>query len=244
MDRALRLLVLLRQQGRISVTATARHLDVAPSTAHRLLSALCHRDFAVRDRDRQYRPGPELNETSMQPLSITALRRVARPALEWLHARTQETSHLMVLSGANVRFIDGVEGEKTLRVGLRTGLQFPAYCTSGGKAMLAAGPKARVDELHRDGLPPWPNARIKDLAQLQRHLTTIRRQRYAVNREESEQGIVAIGSCIRDDIGRPQAAVSVSIPSGHYRPADLLRYSEAVLHATWSVEASLFRTSP
>ena len=57
--RALRLLVTLRDGQVLSVKDAAAMLEVVPSTAHRLLVALCYDGFAVQDRDRRYRAGPE-----------------------------------------------------------------------------------------------------------------------------------------------------------------------------------------
>ena len=45
-DRALVLLTALRDGEVLSVTDAAARLGVAPSTAHRLLTSLVHRDFA------------------------------------------------------------------------------------------------------------------------------------------------------------------------------------------------------
>lgn len=238
-DRALRLVVLLREQRRLSVKSAAEQLGVAPSTAYRLLSALCYRDFAVQDRDRQYRAGPQLSDSASSTLSRAALRRLARPAIELLHGQTRETAHLMVLTGTDVLFIDGVEAEQALRIGLRTGIRLPAYCSSAGKAMLAALPKAEVDQLHRGGLAPWPNSQLSDLAGLHRQLALVRKQGYAVNQEESEQGVVAVGACVRDQAGRPLAGMSVSVPSARYRRSDLARYAAAVQEAARKAEGRL-----
>jgi DNA-binding IclR family transcriptional regulator len=238
-DRALRLLVLLRGQGRVSVTQAADHLGVAPSTAHRLLNALCYRDFAVQDRDRQYRAGPQLSETLSSDLSVAALRRLIRPAIQQLHDRTGETTHLVVLSGGDVRFIDGVEAEQALRIGLRTGIRLPAYCTSGGKALLAALPPGEVDRLYRRGLPSWPNASVRDLAALHRQLATVRRRGYGLNEEESEQGVAAVGAAVHDPAGRPVAALSVSIPTARFRRSALASYADAVLSAVTEADARL-----
>jgi IclR family transcriptional regulator, acetate operon repressor len=238
-DRALRLVVLLRQRGCLSVTVAAEHLEVAPSTAHRLLSALCYRDFAVQDRDRRYRLGPQLVESGSAALSRAALRRLARPALDQLLERTGETSHLTVLAGADVVFIDGAECEQSLRIGLRTGIRMPAYCASGGKAMLAALPKAEVDRLHPKGLPPWPNAHTPNMAALHRQLAAVRKQGYAFNHEESEQGVVAVGSGLLDQARRPVAAISVSIPSARFRRSDVCQHVDAVLAATSACQEQL-----
>jgi IclR family acetate operon transcriptional repressor len=233
------LLVLLRQRGRVSVSQAADHLGVAPSTAHRLLNALCYRDFAAQDRDRQYRQGPQLTDTLSTPLSVAALRRLVRPAIQQLHDQTGETAHLVVLSGGDVRFIDGVEGEQGLRIGLRTGLRLPAYCTSGGKAILAALPRAEVDRLYRSGLPPWPNAGVHDLPALHRQLATVRRRGYGVNVEESEQGVAAVGAAVHDAAGRPVAALSVSIPTARFRRASVTTFADAVLAAVSRADSRL-----
>ena len=67
-DRALVLLTALRDGEVLSVTDAAARLGVAPSTAHRLLTSLVHRDFAFQDRDRRYRRGPALLAPRSEPL--------------------------------------------------------------------------------------------------------------------------------------------------------------------------------
>jgi DNA-binding IclR family transcriptional regulator len=226
------LAILLRQQGSLSVTTAADHLGVAPSTAHRLLSALSHRGFAVQDRNRPYRPGPQLVDATSSPLPRAALARLVRPALELLHQETGESTHLAVLSGTDVLFVDGVEGEHALRVGLRTGVRIPAHCTSIGRAMLAALPAAEVDLVYQTGIPRWRSSNVTTLTGLRRQLTAVRKQGHALNLEESEQGVVAVGTCLVDRATRPVAGISVSIPSARYRRGHLPRYVAAVTSAS------------
>jgi DNA-binding IclR family transcriptional regulator len=87
-DNALRMLHVLRDQGRTSVSEAAAELGIGRSTAHRLLAMLVYRDFAVKDDDHTYRPGPALSA----------------PRTE-----LAETVHLAVLDGSTVRFIDAIE---------------------------------------------------------------------------------------------------------------------------------------
>ncbi|MFD1210888.1 helix-turn-helix domain-containing protein [Arthrobacter sp. GCM10027362] len=116
-DRALVLILLMRERGPVSVKTAAAHLGVAPSTAHRLLSALAFRGFASQDRERRYRLGPALAENTVESFSINRLRECARRPLLELHNLLGETVQLMVLRGGNIQFIDGIESESTLRVG-------------------------------------------------------------------------------------------------------------------------------
>ena len=59
-DNALRLLVLFAEQPRIRLTDASAYLEVASSTAHRLLSMLQYRGFVQQDATRAYEPGPVL----------------------------------------------------------------------------------------------------------------------------------------------------------------------------------------
>ena len=183
MDRALTLVTLLAERGSLSVTEAGRELGVAPSTAHRLLSTLCHRQFAVQGDKRLYRPGPAL--LALAKAGGPPLADRIRPYLQRLYDLVGETVHLMVRTGAEIRFVDGIESRHPLRVGLRTGARMPAYCTSGGKAMLADLEPSEIDALHAGGLPPWPGEKIHNLSALHETLEAVRRNRLGVNHEES-----------------------------------------------------------
>src|SRR5436189_287441 len=82
-----------------------------------------------------------------------------------------KTLQLMILRGGNIQFVDGIEGAEHLRVGVRLGDQMPAFCSSGGKALLAELSPTDLEELYRGGLPPWPSSPLTSLPQLKRHLT-------------------------------------------------------------------------
>jgi IclR family transcriptional regulator, acetate operon repressor len=215
-DRALLLIRLLNERRSLSVSEVATELGVVPSSAHRLLATLCHRGFAVQDQRRQYHPGPELTATGRAAPSMPQLLRELRSFLQDLFERTGESVHLVVLAGPDVRFVDGMEGDQPLRVGLRTGARMPAYCTSGGKAMLADLDWSEVEALHPRGLRPWPHARIRDLPSLRRQLARVRRNGYGLNAEESEAGVTAIGMSVRSRSGWPMAALSVAIPTARF----------------------------
>ncbi|WBB99961.1 IclR family transcriptional regulator [Solwaraspora sp. WMMA2080] len=213
-DNALRLILLLRERSRLGVAEAARHLGVAPSTAHRLLGMLKHHGFAVQDGRRAYLPGPVFADLGL--LAGRAgpdLRTVVRPHLERLSGELQETVHLAVLQGTAVRFLDGVEATHGLRVGSRAGMSMPAHCTSGGKVLLAQLSPAELEVLYPRGLPAVYGPAVEDLATLRRQLTTARRLGYAVNREESERGITGIGVCLRDTTGRVRGALAAGMPT-------------------------------
>lgn len=237
-DRALVLLMLLGSRGVVSVSDAARELEVAPSTAHRLLSTLCHRGFAVQGDKRLYHPGPELVGNSLTT-SIPVLTRRVRPFLEKLFDEVGETVHLMVLVGAEVRFVDGIESEKPLRVGLRSGARMPAYTTSGGKAMLAEMDPSTVEGLHAGGLRPWPGEQVQSLEDLQVELDWVRQRRFGLNQDESEEGVTAIGASIGRTGNESSAALTIAIPTARVALRDVDRLTAPLLSLCARIRAEL-----
>lgn len=214
-------------------------LGTAPSTAHRLLSALAQRGFAVQDRERRYAAGPVFVP---QPTPVNAghLRRLAYPVLEELHELLGETVQVMVLKGANILFVDGIEAvERSLRVGMRIGDEMPAYCSAGGKALLADMSNVEVEHLYRGGLTPWPTARFETVGALKRHLATVRRLGYGTSVEETEQGVCGVGVSVHAPAGGAVAAVTTAVPSVRFRRQQVPRYFEGLVAARTALERVL-----
>lgn len=241
-DNALRLLQLIGERKVIRVAEAAETLGVARSTAHRLLSALRLRGFVLQDRPNgAYRPGPVLNEIGLAAIGGIDLRRVARPVLEDLRERTEETTSLSLLEGRDVRFIDCVESPRAVRVGSRTGVVLPANCTAGGKSILAAVSPAELKRRYAGhDLPARTAASIADWDGLMRELAEVRRAGYALNMEEGESGICAVAAALRDLTGAPLAAIAIVIPAGRMPAADVgRRLAPLVVDAARTVEGLL-----
>ncbi|MFI9629455.1 IclR family transcriptional regulator [Streptomyces sp. NPDC052042] len=247
-DRALQLLTILHDGTELSATDAAQRLGVVVSTAYRLLSSLVYRGYAVQGRDRRYRLGPALVPASARPLTVGGLRALAHTSLETLHERTSETVQLMVLERRSIRFVDGIESELPLRVGVRTGEKMPAHCSAGGKAILAAMSNADLDRLYQTGLPPWPTAKLIDLGTLKRQLVRVRQQGYGRNHEETEQGVSGIGMAINGVLGQPVAAITVAIPSTRFTrdhiDACLAALSDAAAEAADRLRSAVPAESP
>jgi IclR family acetate operon transcriptional repressor len=218
-DNALRILQMLRDSGQVRVSDVAAELGIARSTAHRLLAMLVYRDFAVQGEDRSYRAGPAIAAEPLRGEPAQRLRQVMRPHMEALCDQVAETINLVVRLGTQTRFLHTVESAHVLRVGDRQGTVLPAWKTSGGKVLLAELPDAQLTALLRgvSGRPP-EGMTAAERRSLVNQLRLVRDQGYAENIEESESGVCAIGVCVRDRLGDPVAALSVSAPSVRYTP--------------------------
>jgi DNA-binding IclR family transcriptional regulator len=213
-SNALRVLLLLRDRESVRVTDVSAHLDVAPSTAHRLLSALRAQGFVDQEvGSRRYRLGLTLLTMAREALSDRTLPRLARPHLERLSAQVNETANLLVLEGPEVLFVDGVEGRHTLRVAPRTGDRIPAFTAAGGKALLAELPPERVRVRYPHGLPELTPSTITNFDALLADLARSKARGYALNLDESVTDVHAVGVVVRDRHGGPLAALTVSAPA-------------------------------
>jgi IclR family acetate operon transcriptional repressor len=213
-DHALHLAQLLQQEGSLSVSEAAELLGVARSTAHRLLAMLVYRDVAEQGNDRRYRPGPVLGPV---PTSSTiAFRRAAVPYMQLLADRVNETVSLQVRVGTDVRFVESVECQQLLRVGDRAGKVFPAHHVAGGKALLAALSPHEVAALYE--------GQDIDLRRLQKQLVLVKKCGYAINNQETEVGVTAVGVAVLGEDGQPIGGLSLGVPSARFARKDLPGY--------------------
>jgi DNA-binding IclR family transcriptional regulator len=217
-DHALRVVTMLQMEGGATVSQIAERLGVARSTSHRLLAMLVYRDFAVQGEDRVYRAGPVLELTAHSQSLASRLRAAALPHLHRLVDLLDETASLIVRTGDTARFIASVECRQALRVGSREGMAFPAHRTTAGLLLLADLSDEELEEVYalaryRDRMSDRP-----ELTRLRADLKRLRRNGFAVNRERSERGLVAVGVPVRDQDGTALAGLSISMPSVRYDP--------------------------
>ena len=237
-DHALQLAVILQVEGPLTVSEAAKRLGVARSTAHRLLSTLVYRDFAIQNENRSYRVGPVLEIAAQTHSNVTAIRAAGLGPLRTLVDALDETANLSIRTGRTVRFIASVECTRTLRVGNREGMVFPAHQVTGGLVLLAA---LSDDELAALYAPAPADAAEEqpDLAQLRTELRAVRRSGTALNLGRSEIGVVAVGRGVTDSKGETVAAVSVSMPSVRNSPQRLNEVIAALTRTAEAISAAL-----
>ena len=232
-DKALRLLQILRDTGALRITDAARELGISVSTAHRLLSMLVYRGFAVRDESRVYHPGPGIVANAKAQSSHRGVLLRMRPKLAELSEATGQTCNLMVRVGSTTRFLDSHEGADRLGIGSRAGEILPASLTSGGQVLLAELEPAVLDSLYRSNSARTSGDFLDEaaFARFRRRLESIRRAGWALNRERTERGVAALGMAVRDVDGTAAAAVSISVPSRHAALLDSAEIHRALARA-------------
>lgn len=244
-DNALRILLLLGERPRLRLTEVSKYLDVASSTAHRLLMMLQYRGFVRQDAaSRSYAPGPTLDGLAFGVLRRLDVRTRARPVLERLNTELQETIHLGRLEGSNVHFIDSIESSRALRVGGRLGRTMPAHCTSNGKAMLATLTEPDLLRLYPDEeLPRLTASSLGTRTELLKELDEVRARGFAASQEESEEGVSSVAVALAAGQS-PPLAVTASAPRSRMIPAIRQDVVARVCAAAKEIEQLLVQTDP
>lgn len=242
-DHALHIATVLQLEGRLTVSEAAQRLGIARSTAHRLLTMLVYRDFAVQDESRVYHAGPVLELAAHSPSEASRLRAIALPHLRQVVDVLDESANLIARTGDTARFIASVESGQALRVGNREGMVFPAHQVTGGLVLLAELSDEQLETLYAQERYSERRSERPDMAALRKDLAHIRRQGFAVNEGRSERGVVAIGRAVRRPDGSAVAGISISLPSVRYDPHRLRSYVATLGLAAGAVETELRKTT-
>ncbi|MCV7196877.1 IclR family transcriptional regulator [Mycobacterium angelicum] len=232
-DNALKLLLLLGEQPQIRLSEATRYLGVASSTAHRLLAMLIYRGFVRQDPvSKAYLPGPALTGVAFAIFGRIDIQGTALPVMRRLSETLRETIHLGLLDGAGVRFIAAVEGPAAVRVASRLGRTMPAHCTSTGKVLLSQLPEAELRQLlPQDELQGITARSIGTRAELEAELAAIRKRGYAVNREESEEGVASVAVAIPSRAPGLRLALNAAAPLNRLESAQYPAIATALIKA-------------
>jgi IclR family KDG regulon transcriptional repressor len=207
--KALDILEVFNGSEPLTLNEISRRVQMNKSRTFRLLHTLAERGYVDRSPDAlRYQLGVRLFERAAHVRRD--VKQLARPFMQSLHNRFNETVNLGVLNQGNVLYIDILESSRPFRMAATVGCRMPVHLTSMGKAILAnlaAETRARP---HKRRLP---GAQRKLVPIPQRELDLVRDQGYAVDNEENEPGVACIGAAILDEAGRPVAALSVSGPA-------------------------------
>jgi DNA-binding IclR family transcriptional regulator len=166
------------------------------------------------------------------------LRAKARPELEELVQRFNETASLSYLFDDHIQVLDCIESFHEIRMANRIGRVLPPHCSAMGKVITALQGHAlaeRIIECY--GLFSRTEHTITDRGTLFAEFDRIRETGVACDREESSLGGVCFGAAVRND-GQPVvAAVSVSTPLVRITPDREAEIRAAVLEAAHRIAA-------
>jgi IclR family acetate operon transcriptional repressor len=214
-DRALLLLDTIAEAGgEATLTDLANRTGLNISTCHHLLATLIQRGFAAKVPGRRlYALGARILYLGHACMQVDLPRR-AQPYLETINRATGETVHLAGLQGDAVVTLAVREARHAVRVDTgKIGKLEAPHATSVGKAMLAWLPEDEIHRLLANGMKRFTDNTITEFQAFVEALRIVRRDGYAIDREEFLPGVICVGAAIRDQAGTVIGAISASTPS-------------------------------
>jgi DNA-binding IclR family transcriptional regulator len=195
------------------VTDLASSLGLGKSTVSRLLATLASEGFVIKDQETQkYRLGLTILHLNTIVTSNLEINRESLPILQRLVHEIGETSHIAVLDGLDVVYLNRVDCKHPVQILSHIGRRNPAHCTSSGKVILANQEEEVIEQVIAKGLDKYTVNTITDPDHFRATLKTVKEKGYAISIEELREGVVSVAAPIRDYTGKVVYAISVIGP--------------------------------
>ena len=185
------------------------------SSVHKILVTLRHQGFLDRDETtKRYSHWIALVRCGQAALDNLHIKHSAKSILRELADYSGETANLTVLSGTKTVIVDVMEPPVELRVSPPIGTTDSVINKSNGKAVLAWLPDSLVNTIiKREGLPARTKRSITNVKLYRKELEAVRKQGYAADFEEFQEGISAVSAPVFNAQGQVVATLSIVGPA-------------------------------
>ena len=203
---------------RLGVSELSRELGQSKSRVFRILNTLADRGYMRQDpKTEEYRLGLGFLVIGEAVRDQLNLRHIAEPVLEELSETCGDAANLIVLFGQTAVCIDHRTGRFRLQAPASIGVPIPLHIGASPKILLAHLPEEKREQfIQQIELTPYTAKTIVDRDQLRQVISEIREQGYAVDEEDFEVGVSAIGAPVRNYAGNVIAGVTVTVPEARY----------------------------
>jgi len=201
------------EEDELGITTLATRLRLAKSTVHRLATTLTSSRFLEQNSETgKYRLGLALFELGALVRRRMDVANEARPKLRELLEKTGETVQLGIVDHFSVLYVYEMESRRAIRMAAAVGARAPLHCTAVGKVLLASQPQDYVKQVLDLGLTSYTPKTITRREGVLAMLAEVSARDYATDDEESEIGLRAIASPVRNHTGAVIAAVGMAAP--------------------------------
>lgn len=213
--RAAAILDVLAEDGAapLGVSELARRLGIAKSSVANLCNALADAGLLQRVEG-GYRLGRKLAALGVAYLSGVDIVREFHDVVGLRSVTFEETLQLAVLNAdLDVVYLARRDGSAPVRLVSDVGRHLPASCTATGKALLADLSESELTErlAGRSELPALTPRSITDPEQLRAELENVRRRGYAIDDEETTEGVLCVAMTLSNEEAGSNYALSFTL---------------------------------
>ena len=210
--RALDVLEVFGSAGKpMSLGEIAKAAGTTKSGAQRVAHTLVKRGYLEHAPGGGLLPGRRALDRSFDYLRLNGLVERAVPVLIELRRVTNERVDLSLYDRTQIVYAARLQSKRETFYATLIGRRVPTFCSSGGRACLAALPEAEMEAVlaESDIRRITPKTTV-DPDAIRRKVREARENAYALAAEEALMGEVVVAAAVLDRAGRPLGAVHVA----------------------------------
>lgn len=219
--RSLRILEAVAQHQPVTVGELTKLFGLPKSTVQRTLLTLNEAGWLRASRGDRTRWEIGARVLAVRPAALQGsnLLAAARDPMLRLRKTVNETIHLSVPDGLQCMVVvDRIDCDRPVRTYHEIGDTSPLHATATGRAILAHLPPSEVDEIIAGKLERYSDSTLTDPDELRADLERIRRDGYALNRNQYRPDVCAIAAPIMANDSTPIATIAISMPASRWEP--------------------------
>ena len=224
--------------GSLDLMSLSEKTKMPKSTLVRLLNTMKKHNFIYQDpKSKYYGLGWALIFLGQAAKHNFDLLKFIHPYLEKLQEMTGETIGLAIREESHVYYVDQILSNNLIKATPSVGSPLDLYCTASGKVFLSLMKESALKGyLNKVKFVRKTEHTITDIAGVEKELTQIRNQGFAVDNEEVEIGGRCIAAPIFDHEKKIAATISIHGPSNRMSDDIMKEFSTLVMEV--AAEAS------
>lgn len=210
-----------------------RALDLPKATMNRIIHVLLDSGLIAGStgRVRAYRLGPRILRLLTGAHDLSWLERITERPLQELAGATGQSAFVACLFGAEVRSVNCVAPDTTVRFHIVPGTGMPPHASATAKSILAFAPPEVVDAALAVERAAFTPRTITDRARLDEELAQVRARGYSIEHGEHVLGLASVARPIPGAQGEVRFAVGLTGPEGSIVGPELERNLAALATA-------------
>lgn len=193
--------------GEARISQLSQRLGMNKTSVYRLLATFEKRGFVERGEDSvKYRLGLVAYEMGQKLISRMGMLRKARPAMERLARRCNESVYFVVRRNEEVLLLDMIDGTHQVKIASLVGRRFPLAATAVGRVFQAFGERSGSDGRKHLEVKMPPLAAADDL-------DVIRRRGVCIDEHGFGEGVTCVAVPLLNAKGEVVAGLAILGPA-------------------------------
>lgn len=197
----------------LSLQEIYRKVELPKSTAFRLVNTLQNAGYLLQRADQRYTLSYKLLLLGSVVRETQDVREITRPLMEELARTSGETVTLSTRSNHERICLDVVDSSSALRSVVLPGDRLPLLYGATGKMFLAQFKDSTIEQIRSAQQIPKKRITKRVLLDI---IAEIRRNGYALTRDDRVIGVMAVSVPIRDSSGEVQYCMTVTGPTTRF----------------------------